>query len=203
MIMELAQDGTLFNQIKRKSKLSEEEVSQYMDQISSAIAYLHDLTPPVLHRDLKPENILLSKNDVKICDFGWSNTDNQDEIRNTFCGTPDYLSPEMITGIGHNEKLDVWTIGVLMYEMLCGKPPFTPPKGIKDRRLKQKIIEDNVLKGKIEFPDFLSSDAKSAIKILLDPNPNLRPYAKDIKNLTFFQKFKSIQSILLSPKNQS
>lgn len=98
----------------------------------------------------------------------------------------------MITGTGHNEKLDVWTMGVMMYEMLCGIPPFTPPKGIKDRRLKQKIIEDNVLKGKIDFPDYLSVEAKSAIKVLLDPNPNLRPLAKDIKNLEFFQKHRTI-----------
>lgn len=108
----------------------------------------------------------------------------------------------MITGTGHNEKLDVWTMGVLMYEMLIGTPPFSAPKGIKDRRLKQKIIEDNVLKGNINFPEEISNEAKSAIKILLNPNPNLRPYAKDIKNIDFFQKYRTMQSILLSPKNE-
>lgn len=157
-----------------------------MSQIASAVAYLHDKTPPILHRDLKPENILMVKDQVKICDFGWSNTDNENEIWNTFCGTPDYLSPEMITGTGHNEKLDVWTLGVLMFEMLTGTPPFSAPKGIKDWRLKQKIIEDNVLKGNLNYPDSLSNEAKSAIKIILNPNPNLWPYAKDIKNLEFF-----------------
>lgn len=184
--MELAPDGTLFNLIKNKQTLGEAEVALYMSQIASAVAYLHDKTPPILHRDLKPENILMVKDQVKICDFGWSNTDNENEIRNTFCGTPDYLSPEMITGTGHNEKLDVWTLGVLMFEMLTGTPPFSAPKGIKDRRLKQKIIEDNVLKGNLNYPDSLSNEAKSAIKIILNPNPNLRPYAKDIKNLEFF-----------------
>lgn len=134
--MELAPDGTLFNQIKKNQKLKEEEVAHYMSQIASAVSYLHNMDPPILHRDLKPENILLCKDQIKICDFGWSNTDNEDEIRNTFCGTPDYLSPEMITGTGHNEKLDVWTMGVLMYEMMTGTPPFTAPRGIKDRRLK-------------------------------------------------------------------
>lgn len=109
----------------------------------------------------------------------------------------------MITGSGHNEKLDIWTIGVLMYEMLTGKPPFSAPKGVKDRRLKQKIIEDNVLKGNINFPEDLSNEAKSAIKIILNPNPNLRPYAKDIKNLDFFQKYKSLESVLLSPINDT
>ena len=101
---------------------------------------MHNRNPPILHRDLKPENILVSGDTLKIADFGWSNLDDND-IRNTFCGTPDYLSPEMIKGTGHNEKLDVWTLGVLMYELIRGKPPFCAPKGIKDRRMKQKIIE--------------------------------------------------------------
>ena len=59
---------------------------------------------------------------MKICDFGWSNVN--DDVRNTYCGTTDYLSPEMILGTGHDEKLDVWTVGVLMYELLFGKTPF-------------------------------------------------------------------------------
>lgn len=96
-----------------------------------ALCYLHSQNPPILHRDIKPENILLSKNTLKIADFGWSNTD--DSMRNTYCGTPEYLSPEMILGTGHNEKLDVWSLGVLMYEMLHGKPPFAANNDIKDR----------------------------------------------------------------------
>lgn len=79
-----------------------------------------------------------------------------------------------------------------MFEMLTGTPPFSAPKGIKDWRLKQKIIEDNVLKGNLNYPDSLSNEAKSAIKIILNPNPNLRPYAKDIKNLEFFQKYRTM-----------
>lgn len=87
-----------------------------------------------MHRDLKPENILLNdKKEIKIIDFGWSNRD--DDIRNTYCGTPDYLSPEMITGDGHSNKLDVWTAGVLMYELLHGKAPFSPKEHFTNRRL--------------------------------------------------------------------
>ena len=92
------------------------------------------MKPPILHRDIKPENVLIDNEQMKIADFGWSNT--EDDIRNTFCGTPEYLSPEMILGTGHNDKLDIWTLGILMFELLVGKPPFTVKKKVKDRRLK-------------------------------------------------------------------
>ena len=94
--------------------------------------YLHQRNPPILHRDLKPENIVFHNNNLKLADFGWSN--HKDDFRNTFCGTPDYLSPEMIMGTGHDSKLDIWTVGILIYELLHGKPPFSPDKHLKDRR---------------------------------------------------------------------
>lgn len=77
-----------------------------------------------MHRDLKSENVLLNNKIVKLIDFGWSNL--FDDYRNTFCGTPDYLCPEMIKGTGHDEKLDIWGLGIIMFELLQGKPPFTP-----------------------------------------------------------------------------
>jgi len=107
-----------------------------MFSIINAIIYLHSKTPPILHRDIKPENILIKGETLKICDFGWSNINSEEIQRNTFCGTPDYLSPEMILGTGHNEKLDIWTLGVLMYELLHGMPPFSPKEKIKNIRLK-------------------------------------------------------------------
>lgn len=75
-----------------------------------------------MHRDIKPENILIAGDMYKIADFGWSNLN--DDLRNTFCGTPEYLSPEMIMGKGHNEKNDIWTLGILWYELMVGESPF-------------------------------------------------------------------------------
>jgi serine/threonine protein kinase len=92
--------------------------------VLKAVHYLHVQHPPIIHRDIKPENILYFKDTLKLADFGWSNM--KDRVRTTFCGTPDYLAPEMITESGHSEKLDIWTMGILLYELVVGKAPFTP-----------------------------------------------------------------------------
>ena len=95
----------------------------------------------------------------------------------------------MILGSGHTEKLDIWTIGILMYELLHGKPPYSPKEKIEDGRMMQKMIEKNILKGDLEFLDGLSQDVQDCIKILLNPQEALRPQAKDILELPFFKKF--------------
>lgn len=186
LIMELAGEGTLYHKLKQAKRFSEPQTADYMTDIIRAAHYLHNLNPPIIHRDIKPENVLIAENILKIADFGWSNV--KDDNRNTFCGTPDYLSPEMILGSGHSEKLDIWTLGVLMYEMLHGRPPFTPAEKIRDRRMLQKAIEDNILAGKVEFDNSVSSEARSAISAMLNPKDNLRPLAKDLFNLEFFVK---------------
>ncbi len=81
---------------------------------------------------MKPENLIFHGNILKLADFGWSNK--QNDFRNTFCGTPDYISPEMIKGEGHSNKLDIWAVGVMVFELLSGKPPFYPGDHIKDKR---------------------------------------------------------------------
>lgn len=82
---------------------------------------------------------------MKLADFGWSNLN--DGIRETYCGTPDYLAPEMIEGIDHGQGVDIWAVGVLTYELLVGRAPFTPKniKDVKGRREKLRQIENNIL----------------------------------------------------------
>lgn len=107
-----------------------------------AIQYLHGQTPPVIHRDIKPENLLDFGDVIKLADFGWSSVN--EGTRMTFCGTPDYLAPEMLRRTTHNEKLDIWSLGVLTYELLTGLAPFTPLNA-KERGEKMKIMEDNIM----------------------------------------------------------
>lgn len=90
--------------------------------MADALAYLH--SKHVIHRDIKPENLLIGLDgELKIGDFGWS-VHAPSNRRRTFCGTLDYLPPEMVEGKDHNEKVDHWALGVLAYEFLCGRPPF-------------------------------------------------------------------------------
>ena len=99
--------------------------AQYLREVIAAVKYLHSMDPPIIHRDIKPENILLdAEGAVKVADFGWSNFFNENLTRMTYCGTPEYLAPEMITQSGHDKSLDIWNLGVLLFELLTGNPPF-------------------------------------------------------------------------------
>jgi serine/threonine protein kinase len=126
----------------------------------------------VIHRDIKPENILFLEGKLKLADFGWSNFG--DRVRRTFCGTRDYLAPEMIMKSGHNEKLDVWTLGILTFEVLTGKAPFSPEiKGKTVSQIKQEL-EFNILNNKVKFPNYMSEQAIDLIKKMLHKNPKSR-----------------------------
>lgn len=125
LMIEYAGGGQLWQKLKKEGRLDENTVKKYMADIILAVEYLHSQNPPIIHRDIKPENIMLDETGrIKLVDFGWSNFKNRQRM--TFCGTPDYLAPEMILEQGHDEKLDIWSIGVLTYELLTGKAPFTP-----------------------------------------------------------------------------
>lgn len=170
--------------------------AKYIYDATSAVAYLHTCNPPIIHRDIKPENLLVCNDVLKMADFGWSNI--KDSNRQTYCGTPDYLAPEMIDGSGHNEKLDVWSLGVLTYELLTGVAPFTP-KNTKDRREKMKKLEKNIMTGAFQIPPNMPELASRLIKRILQPNPNHRPSAMEILQDEWFVKWgfsKPIQPIL-------
>jgi serine/threonine protein kinase len=135
LILEFAGLGELYKQLCKAGKFSEKRSARYTDQMADALAYLH--SKHVIHRDIKPENLLLGLNgELKIADFGWS-VHAPGGRRSTRCGTLDYLAPEMVEERPHNERVDHWTLGVLLYEFLCGCPPFedrvsaNPTKGMR------------------------------------------------------------------------
>ena len=113
LIMELGAKGQLLNLLKKYSHgLDQPQAAQFMREIISAVKYLHSMDPPIIHRDIKPENILLdSNNRCKLADFGFSNYVYQYQERKSFCGTPQYLAPEMIEQKGHGPGVDIWAIG--------------------------------------------------------------------------------------------
>lgn len=165
LILEYAGGGELFDCLQRLGKFSETLSAKYTFEVIKALHYMSE--NQVIHRDIKPENILLgSDNQVKIADFGWA-VKNIDNKRYTFCGTREYLAPEMVNKKCHDFNLDLWCLGVLTYEFLTGKTPFGESKTITDMRSKLDKLQ-------IQFPSSMSSDAKDFIMKLMSKNPNQR-----------------------------
>ena len=152
-----------------------------------AVNYLHNQEPPIIHRDIKPENILFLNGTVKVADFGWSNM--KDRVRTTFCGTPDYLAPEMVKESGHNEKLDVWTLGVLMYELVIGQAPFSPKTKSKNKKEVHRMLEKNILNNKPKYPSHVSVQARKLLNKLLEKDPKKRISCLEALKDPWFQKF--------------
>ena len=188
-IMEYAPKGNLYNLIRanKNEGLDKVLVANMMKDIISAVHYLHNLNPPIIHRDIKPENILITKdNKVKLTDFGWANYLNlDDEERNTLCGTPLYLAPEMIERTGHGKNVDIWCLGVLLFELLVGNPPFSGGNN-KD------LLIMNILKVKILWPKYpkkeIDKDAKDLISKILKYDPQQRISIEEMIKHPFFVK---------------
>lgn len=164
LILEYSPGGELYKKLTARGKFSERTSARFISDLSLAMKYCH--SKHVIHRDIKPENLLLgAKNDVKIADFGWS-VHAPTSRRNTLCGTLDYLPPEMVEGREHDEQVDTWALGVLLYEFLVGVPPFETESHSATYRRIQRVD--------IRWPSFLPDDAKDLISKLLKKDPRQR-----------------------------
>ena len=181
-VMEYIENGNLFTQPswQRDKCFTANEVAKIIKEIICAVYYLHNMNPPIIHRDIKPENVLIDRYGVaKLTDFGWSNYVDSNEIRRTYCGTPVYLAPEMVKEIGHDEHLDIWCIGVLLFELLTGTVPF---KG-KD----MDSLNNNIVSLKIVWPKDISTTAKNLISKILKREPGERISLRDMLKHPFFK----------------
>ncbi|KAI9248178.1 kinase-like domain-containing protein [Sporodiniella umbellata] len=158
-VLEYAEHGDLFKQLNLEKSFDETKTVNYVVQLSSALEYMHSLG--VIHRDLKLENILLGENNqVKIGDFGWAVHDPRPR-RKTFCGTLDYLPPEMIANEPHSQKADVWALGVICYELMMGRPPFEELS--ENETVSVEKTYDRIKKVDVKFPVNISKEAQSFI----------------------------------------
>lgn len=164
LILEFLRGGDLFTRLSKEVMFTEEDVKLYLAELALALNHLH--LQGIIYRDLKPENILLDiDGHIKLTDFGLSKEsiiDDQDKAF-SFCGTVEYMAPEVINRKGHDTTADWWSYGVLMYEMLTGVLPFQ-----SDNR---KDTMGKILKAKLSMPQYLSSDAQQLLRCLFKRNP--------------------------------
>lgn len=182
LILEYAPGGELFKEIKKSpnQRFSEEKASRYIYQMCNALEYIHK--KHVIHRDIKPENLLNSLGVLKLADFGWS-IHAPSHKRKTFCGTVDYLAPEIVDNKFHDDKVDLWCLGVLIYEFCVGVPPF------ESQYQKETFIK--IKKGIITYPSFLSNEVKDLISKLLVKEPNKRISLDKVKSHPWLLKYRN------------
>ncbi|ELP88110.1 protein kinase, putative [Entamoeba invadens IP1] len=178
MIMDFANGGELFHHLKNEQRFDEPRAKFYAAEIGLVLHYIH--SQGIIYRDLKPENILLdSTGHVVITDFGLSKELGQGKETKTFCGTPDYLAPEILKGVGHGVGVDWWSLGILIYEMLVGIPPFYDED--------VSIMYQKILKSQPQFPKNLSYEAKCVVMGLLEKEPEERLTGEEFMKMDWFK----------------
>lgn len=181
MVMDFVEGGELFSLLRKSGRFPNPVAKFYAAEVTLALEYLHSKN--IIYRDLKPENLLLDRHGhLKITDFGFAKR--VPDKTWTLCGTPDYLAPEVVSNKGYNKSVDWWSLGILIYEMLCGYTPFW------DSGSPMKIYE-NILKGKVKYPAYVNADAQNLLERLITSDltkrlGNLYGGPQDVKNHPWF-----------------
>jgi len=188
LVMDFYRGGELFNHLQKKRRFKERTARLMIAEITLALGHLH--RHGVIYRDLKPENVLIDQEGhIAITDFGLSKCLKRGEAARTFCGTPEYLAPEVITGVGHDKNVDWWSVGILCYELVIGIPPFYSQNlsemyhNIKHKPLSWRRREKTLSRELMEF-----------VSLLLDRNPRSRLGAgtEDVNELLSHDFFYSL-----------
>ncbi|XP_057516784.1 serine/threonine-protein kinase AtPK2/AtPK19-like isoform X1 [Amaranthus tricolor] len=198
LILDFINGGHLFFHLYRQKIFSEDQARLYTAEIVSAVSHLHK--NGIVHRDLKPENILMDADGhVVLTDFGLAKEIDESSRSNSLCGTMEYMAPEIIQAKGHNKNADWWSVGILLYEMLNGQPPFTHSNR---QKLQQKIINE-----KVKLPPMVTTEAHSLLKGLLHKDPSKRlgsgpTGADEIKSHKWFRpiNWKKLEAREIQPK---
>lgn len=179
LVMELVSGGELFDRIVEKGSYTEKDASVLIRKVIDAIHYLHG--KGIVHRDLKPENLLYSLEDggdteIKIADFGLAKiAGDASPMMSTTCGTPGYVAPEVLKNEGYDKAVDLWSVGVILYILLCGFPPFYEES--------TPLLFEQIMKGHFEFPDpywtNISASAKDLVSKLIVVDPKKRLTAEE------------------------
>ncbi|KAM4888318.1 serine/threonine-protein kinase SIK1 isoform 1-T2 [Thomomys bottae] len=166
IVTEFAKNGEMFDYLTSNGHLSEKEARKTFWQILSAVEYCH--AHHIVHRDLKTENLLLDGNmDIKLADFGFGNFYNPGEPLSTWCGSPPYAAPEVFEGKEYEgPQLDIWSLGVVLYVLVCGSLPFDGPN--------LPTLRQRVLEGRFRIPFFMSQDCESLLRRMLVVDPAKR-----------------------------
>ncbi len=192
LIMEYAKYGNLYYYIKRNNYLSEEKSFKYFIQVVNAVYFLHK--NDLIHRDIKPENILMFENGViKLCDFGWCTKLNGGQ-RITFCGTVEYMSPEMVNKEEYSKEIDIWSLGILLYEMIHGHSPFKPDKP----KFNMNDVIGNIKIKDLKFNKDISEECKELILHLLDRDISRRYKIEDIYKSKFVKFYENQKKYFLN-----
>ena len=179
LIMELATNGTLYNLIEKNKNDKSKDINlikKLIIQTIEIIKYLHSLN--IIYRDIKPENLLLDKDyNIKLCDYGWASYFTPGKFLTAYCGTPEYVSPEILKKYPYNERVDIWGIGVLIFELVFGYAPFA--SNLNEDRY------NNIKAGKINWPNDIKDDykdLKDLIEKILKVKPKERISLEEIEN---------------------
>ena len=191
IVLELCANKSMMELLKSRKRLTEPEARYYLAQMLSGLKHMH--AQRIIHRDLKLGNIFLNSNlEIKIGDFGLATQlSYDDERKRTICGTPNYIAPEVLHGgdVGHSYQVDIWSLGVVLYTWIIGKPPFET----SDVKTTYKRIRDSIY----YFPDRvkISDESKDLIKRMLQKNPDQRPTLDEISQHSFFTQHLTPESL--------